>query len=76
MLLSFRSDGVARRRAGSDQIALFGRLNFPSLWRVHLQGLMDAVVIVVLEVLLQNPTEMSFAEDDNLVQTFSADTAV
>ncbi len=55
---------------------MFGRLNFPSFWHVHLKRLMDAVVIVVLEVFLQNPTEMRFAEDDDPGQTLSADTAV
>ncbi len=60
----------------SDHIALFDGLILPSFWRVHLQRLIDAVVIVVLEVFLQNPTEMRFAEDDDSVQTFSPDTAV
>ena len=59
-----------------DYIALFDGLIHPSLWRVHLQRLMDAVAIVVLEVFLQNPMEMGFTEDDDPVQTFSADTAV
>ena len=37
---------------------------------------MDTIVIVVLEVFFQNPAEMRFAEDDDPIQTFPADTAV
>ena len=37
---------------------------------------MDAVEIVVLKVLSQSVTEMSFAEDDDPVQTLSADALV
>jgi len=33
-------------------------LSRPSLGRVHLQGLMNVVAIVIFEVLCQNPTEM------------------
>lgn len=44
----------------------------PFLWRVHLECLMDAVTIVVLEVLCQNPTQMSSIEDSDPVQTLSA----
>ena len=59
-----------------DYVTLFEGLILPSLWRVLLKRLMGAIVIVVLEVFLQNPTEMRFAEDDDPVQTLSADTAV
>ena len=56
--------------------ALFKGLILPPFRRVHLQRLVDAIVIVVLEVLPQNPTEMPFTEDDDPVQTLSTDAAV
>ncbi len=59
-----------------DHITLFEGMILPSFRSVHLQRLMDAVAIVVLEVFLQNPTEMGFTEDDDPVQTSSPDTAV
>ena len=52
-----------------DHVTLFDGLIHPSLWCVHLQRLMDAIVIVVFKILLQNSMEMRFAEDDDLVET-------
>jgi len=37
---------------------------------------MDAIAIVILEVLHQNASEMPFTEDDDPVQTLSADATV
>ena len=37
---------------------------------------MDAVPIVVLEVILENSTQMSFAEDNDPIQAFAANAAV
>ncbi len=59
-----------------DHVALIEVLILPSLWHVHLERLMDAVVIVVLEIFLQNSTQMGFAKDDGPVETLSANTPV
>ena len=37
---------------------------------------MDAVTIVVLEVILENAAQMPFAKDDDVVQALAANTAV
>jgi hypothetical protein len=50
-------------RSRSD-FAPFRWLHFPSIRRVHIQALVDAVFVVVLEVFFQDPFEMGFAEDD------------
>jgi hypothetical protein len=59
-----------------DYITLFEGMILSSFRSVHLQRLMDAIVIVVLEVLLDNATEMCFPEDDDPNGALSADAAI
>ena len=59
-----------------DHVAFGDSLSGPSYRRVHFERAMNTVAIVVFKVLFQNPTEMAFAEDDCVVQAFSADAAV
>ncbi len=52
--------------------AFVGGLSLSFFWRVHRQGLMNAIEIVILEEVFQNSTEMPFAQDDNLVRARAA----
>lgn len=45
-----------------DYVAFFRGLSIPAFWRVYVQGLVDAIAIVILEVFCQNSTQMSFIE--------------
>jgi len=56
-----------------DYITLFKGMNLPSFWRVHLQRLMDAIVIVVLKVRSENPFQVPFVENDDAVEALPAD---
>ncbi len=62
-------------RNGND-VSLVDGLCWPSLWRVHRERLMDGLAVVILEVVFENATEMSFAEDDDPVQTLPPDAPI
>ena len=40
----------------------------PESRRLLLQGIMNAIVVVILEVISKQPTEMGFVQDDHVVQ--------
>jgi hypothetical protein len=44
----------------------------PEARRPLLQGIMNAVVVVILEVISKQPTQMGFVQDDHVVQQFPA----
>ena len=71
-------EGVAETSDVRDRndFARFWRLNFPAVWRVHLQALVDAIPIVVMEIVSKDSTEVRLAEDDHVVKAFSANAPV
>ena len=44
----------------------------PESRRLLLQGIMNAIVVAILEVISNQPTEMGFAQHDHVVQEFPA----
>src|SRR6516164_11464084 len=44
----------------------------PGVRRLLLQGIVNAIVVVILEVISNQPTEMGFVQDDHVVQHFPA----
>jgi hypothetical protein len=58
-----------------DDFALGRRFDFSRDWGVSLQGLMWPRVAIIVEVRSQNPTQMILIEDDQMIETFSADTS-
>ena len=40
--------------------------------RLLLQGIMNAIVVVISEVISNQPTQMGFVQDDHVVQEFPA----
>ena len=44
----------------------------PEVRRLLLQGIVNAIVVVILEVISKQPTEMGFVQDDHVVQEFPA----
>ena len=40
--------------------------------RLLLQGIVNAIVVVILEVISKQPTQMRFVQDDHVVQQFPA----
>src|SRR5215831_32150 len=44
-------------------------------WRILLQGIMNAIVVVIPEVISNQPTQMGFVQDDHVVQQFPATTS-
>src|SRR6516162_10260993 len=47
----------------------------PESRRLLLQGIMNAIVVVILEVISKQPTEMGFVQDDHVVQKFPPTTS-
>ena len=50
-------------------------LNRPRYRTIHIQRLVRAPIMVILEVLGQEPPEMSFMQDNHVVQAFAVDTS-
>jgi hypothetical protein len=51
------------------------RLDGPASRGIHVEGPMRAPAVVVGEVPIQDPLEMTFVQDDDMVQALSADAA-
>src|SRR5215472_5638330 len=47
----------------------------PERRRLLLQGIVNAIRVVILEVISNQPTEMGFVQDDHVVQQFPATTS-
>ncbi len=47
-------------------------LSRPSLGGVHLEGMVDAVAIVVLDIRSQHAAQMSFAKDNDVIQALTS----
>src|SRR6516165_2387029 len=47
----------------------------PEVRRLLLQGIVNAIVVVILEVISKQPTEMGFVQDDHVVQQFPPTTS-
>src|SRR6516225_10194245 len=47
----------------------------PGVRRLLLQGIVNAIVVVILEIISNQPAEMGFVEDDHVVQQFPPTTS-
>jgi len=45
--------------------------NLPSDWRILLQRKMSSRIIIILHIRSHYSTEMRFAEDENVIETFA-----
>jgi hypothetical protein len=42
----------------------------PESWRLLLQGIVNAIVVIIREVISKQPTQVGFVQDDHVVQQF------
>lgn len=56
-----------------DDRAQFWRLHFPAVRRILPKGKMRARGMIVVEVAEQNPTQVAFGENDDMVETLTPD---
>ena len=59
-----------------DGITFVRHLHGTGLWAVHVKRQVGSRAVVVFHVLLENPSQMVFAEDDDVVQTIAPYAAV
>ena len=57
-------------RFGND-FAISRRFDDPGKWRVVIQGLVRTRIVVVVDVFREDPYQMRFVEDDDMVKTVS-----
>ena len=66
---------AAQSRHGNDDRVRSGlRLYWPPVWRVLFQGVVNAVVVVVVHVIADQPAEMLFVQGIDMVQDFAPNT--
>ncbi len=56
-----------------DDLPARGRLHGAMLWRVHLQGLMDAPPMVEIDVGTENAAQVALVKDNDVVQALSTE---
>ena len=61
--------------ANRDDPAEFRLLNWPAVGRIHVERQVSARPVVVREVASQGTAQVSFAEDEDVIQTFAPDGA-
>ena len=55
-----------------DHVTFIGRFDFARPWRVPIERQVSSAVVIVLQVLREDPMEMGFAEHDHMIQTIAA----
>jgi hypothetical protein len=66
------ADPRHRHNSGPGRVASFdGSCD----WRVFVQRIVDAVLMIVAEVLTNEPSRVGFIEDDHVIQQFPPTTA-
>ena len=51
------------------------RLYWPPVWRILIQGVVNATLVMILHVITDQPTEMLFVQRDDMVQDLSPATS-
>src|SRR6516165_1216004 len=58
-----------------DDLALLRRFDLSWKWRVPLQGLMRARIVIIVQVIPQDSPQLVFTDDDQMIETLSANRA-
>lgn len=59
-----------------DDFSVVRRLNRTIVGTVHSQRQVRSILVIVLDIIAESPTQMRLAQDDDVVETFAADAAV
>ena len=58
-----------------DDLPLLWRFDLSCIWRVPLQGLMRARIVIIVQVIPQDSAQLVFTDDDQMIETLSANRA-